>query len=485
VSYQQARYDEPLVYELTSYDVSEIPIPTDLLPEGLARKNVPNIPKLCERDLVRHFIVLSQMNFGVDSGFYPLGSCTMKYNPKINEEIAGLPKANTIHPEQPVSQIQGTLQIMYELQEILAKITGMGAVSLQPAAGAHGEFTGMLIAKAYHEKNGQGHRNQVILPDTSHGTNPASAAMAGYDIITIPSKDGKVDLNALAAAVSDKTAAFMLTNPNTLGIFESEADDIARIVHEAGGLMYYDGANFNAIMGKTNPGVLGFDIVHLNLHKTFSTPHGGGGPGSGPVGVVKELAGFLPVPVAEKCGDGYYLDYDVPDTIGKVHGFHGNWGVFLKAYAYILSQGADGLTRATERAVLNSNYLRSLIEEFLEIPYPGLRKHEFVASGSNLKNGIRTMDVAKRLIDHGYHPPTVYFPLIVDEAMMIEPTETESKATLDGFAQALEKVIKEPAEVLQDAPSSASVRRVNEAEAAKNLILTYRDYLAYQEGPSP
>lgn len=479
--YRQAKHDEPMIYELTCDNAQEIPIPADLLPEGLARKQAPNIPGLCERDLVRHFVALSQMNFGVDSGFYPLGSCTMKYNPKINEEIAALTKANTIHPGQPACQVQGTLQIMYELQEMLATITGMDAVSLQPAAGAHGEFTGMLIARSYHEKNSEV-RNQVILPDTSHGTNPASAAMAGYDILTIPSKEGKVDLNALASAVSDKTAAFMLTNPNTLGIFEPDADDIADIVHEAGGLMYYDGANMNAIMGKTSPGKLGFDIVHLNLHKTFSTPHGGGGPGSGPVGVIKELERFLPVPVAAKCGDGYYLNDDIPDTIGKVHGFHGNWGVLLKAYTYILSQGADGLTQVSERAVLNSNYLRALVEKFMDVPYPGLRKHEFVASGSSLENGVRTMDVAKRLIDHGYHPPTVYFPLIVDESMMIEPTETESKATLDGFAKALENVVKEPAEILHDAPSSASVRRVSEAEAAKNLILSYRDYLAFQEG---
>ncbi len=481
MSYRQAKHDEPLIHELTCDDAREVPIPADFLSEDLIRKQVPNIPGLCERDLVRHFVALSQMNFGVDSGFYPLGSCTMKYNPKINDEIVAMAKASTIHPGQPISQIQGTLQIMYELQEMLAHITGMDAVTLQPAAGAHGEFTGMLIAKAFHEKNGQGHRNQVILPDTSHGTNPASAAMAGYDILTIPSKEGKVDLYALAAAVSDKTAAFMLTNPNTLGIFESEADEIAEIVHEAGGLMYYDGANMNAIMGKTSPGKLGFDIVHLNLHKTFATPHGGGGPGSGPVGVIKELESFLPAPVAAKCGDGYYLDYDIPDTIGKVHGFHGNWSVFLRAYTYIISNGADGLTLASERAVLNSNYLRALVEKFLDVPYPGLRKHEFVASGSSLKDGVRTMDIAKRLIDHGYHPPTVYFPLIVDESIMIEPTETESKATLDGFAKALENVVNEPAEVLHDAPCSASVRRVNEAEAAKNLILSYKDYLEFQK----
>ncbi|MBA3046391.1 MAG: aminomethyl-transferring glycine dehydrogenase subunit GcvPB [Candidatus Thermoplasmatota archaeon] len=481
MSYRQARHDVPLIYEAFSDDVIYNIKINEYLPENIIREKRPNIPRLCERDLVKHFTTLSQMNFGVDSGFYPLGSCTMKYNPKINDEMASLPGSAMIHPHQPDSQVQGTLQIMYELQEMLAHITGMKAVSLQPAAGAHGEFTGMLIARAYHESRGE-KRDQVVLPDTSHGTNPASAAMAGYDIITIPSKNGIVDLDALAAAVSERTAAFMLTNPNTLGIFESDAAEIARIVHDAGGLLYYDGANFNAIMGKTSPGKMGFDIVHLNLHKTFSTPHGGGGPGAGPVGVVEKLAEFLPVPMVAKDGERYFLDYDLKKSIGKVHGFHGNWGVLIRAYAYILAQGGDGLTEVTERAVLNSNYLRSRVEKFLEVPYPGLRKHEFVASGAKLREkGIRTLDVAKRLIDHGFHPPTIYFPLIVDEAIMIEPTETESKSTLDAFADALERVVNEPAEVLHDAPTTASVRRLNETDAAKNLILSYRDYVEFKK----
>ncbi|MDO9538094.1 MAG: aminomethyl-transferring glycine dehydrogenase subunit GcvPB [Thermoplasmata archaeon] len=481
MSYRQARHDVPLIYDELSNNI-QINIKLDeLLPASMIRKDFPNIPRLCERDMVKHFTTLSQMNFGVDTGFYPLGSCTMKYNPKINDELASLPASAMIHPHQPDSQVQGTLQIMYELQEMLASITGMKAVSLQPAAGAHGEFTGMLIARAYHESRGE-KRDQVVLPDTSHGTNPASAAMAGYDILTIPSKNGKVDLDALAAAVSDRTAAFMLTNPNTLGIFESDAQEIARIVHEAGGLLYYDGANMNAIMGKTSPGKMGFDIVHLNLHKTFSTPHGGGGPGAGPVGVVEKLTEFLPIPLAAKKGDKYYMNYDIPKSIGKVHGFHGNWGVLIRAYTYILSQGGDGLTEVTERAVLNSNYLRLRVEKFMEVPYPGLRKHEFVASGAALKEkGIRTLDIAKRLIDHGFHPPTIYFPLIVEEAIMIEPTETESKATLDAFADALEIVINEPPEVLHDAPTTASVRRLNETDAAKNLILSYRDYVEFKK----
>lgn len=480
MSYRQARHDVPLVYEEYSDDIDTNIKFNEYLPKDIIRQTPPNIPRLCERDMVKHFTQLSQMNFGVDSGFYPLGSCTMKYNPKINEEMASLPDACMLHPHQPDSQIQGTLQIMYELQNMLAHITGMHSMSLQPAAGAHGEFTGMLVARAYHEDNGQ-KRDQVVLPDTSHGTNPASAAMAGYDIVTIPSKEGRVDLDALAAAVSERTAAFMLTNPNTLGIFESDVTEIAKIVHGAGGLLYYDGANMNAIMGKTSPGKMGFDIVHLNLHKTFSTPHGGGGPGAGPVGVVEKLADFLPIPIAAKKGEQYHLDYDRPKSIGKVHGFHGNWGVLLRAYTYILSEGGNGLTEATEMAVLNSNYLRQKVEKYLEIPYPGLRKHEFVASGSALKkNGVKTLDVAKRLIDHGFHPPTVYFPHLVDESIMIEPTETESKATLDAFAAALEKVVGEPPEVLHNAPTCASVRRLNETDAAKNLILSYRDFLAFK-----
>jgi len=480
MSYRQARYDVPLVYEMQSNNSDNNINLNEFLPAKIIRSQQPNIPRLCERDLIKHFTQLSQMNFGVDSGFYPLGSCTMKYNPKINDEMASLPGSCMVHPHQPDSQIQGTLQIMYELQNMLASITGMHAVSLQPAAGAHGEFTGMLIARAYHENNGE-KRDQVVLPDTSHGTNPASAAMAGYDILTIPSKEGIVDLDALAAAVSNRTAAFMLTNPNTLGIFEPHVREIAKIMHEAGALLYYDGANMNAIMGKTSPGKMGFDIVHLNLHKTFSTPHGGGGPGAGPVGVVKNLAGFLPIPLAAKKGEKYYMDYQLPKSIGKVHGFHGNWGVLLRAYTYILSEGGNGLTEVTEKAVLNSNYLRKRVEKFMAVPYPGLRKHEFVASGAALKEkGIKTLDVAKRLIDHGFHPPTVYFPHLVEEAIMIEPTETESKATLDAFADALELVMNEPPELLHNAPNCASVRRVNETEAAKNLILSYRDYLAFK-----
>jgi glycine dehydrogenase subunit 2 len=481
--YRQARYDEPLLMEMSSQRaIPTTPLPEGLLPDNLARSGTPDIPAISERDLMRHFTRLAQMNYGVDVGMYPLGSCTMKYNPRLSEEMASLPGSWSTHPLQPEETVQGTLQIMYELQEMLAVITGTRAVSLQPAAGAHGEFTGLLITKAYHEKNGD-QRTDVVLPDTSHGTNPASAAMAGYNVVTIGSKEGRVDIEALAAAVNEKTAAFMLTNPNTLGIFESEVEEIARIVHESGALLYYDGANMNAIMGKTTPGKMGFDIVHLNLHKTFSTPHGGGGPGSGPVGVVGELTGFLPVPLAAKEGDRYFLNYDLPDSIGKVHGYYGNWGVLLKAYTYVLLSGSDGLTEVAERSVLNSNYLKALIQDFLEVPYPGLRKHEFVASGARLKGkGLRTMDLAKRLIDYGFHPPTVYFPLVVEEALMVEPTESESKVTLDAYARAVANIMDEPPELLHEAPHNSSVRRVNETEAVKNLILSYRDYMQGTHG---
>jgi glycine dehydrogenase subunit 2 len=475
MSYHQAKHEEPLMPELEYCEYEEVPLTDGALPEHLTRKDTPCIPRLTEREVVRHFTTLSQMNFGVDSGFYPLGSCTMKYGPKINEELAGSPKASALHPYQPEETVQGTLRVMYELQGMLAVITGMKVVSLQPAAGAHGEFTGLLIARAFHEKNGE-ERTEVVLPDTSHGTNPASASMAGFNVVTIPSRDGRVDLDALSEAVSEKTAAFMLTNPNTLGIFESQSLEIAKIVHESGAILYYDGANVNAIMGKTDPAKMGFDIAHLNLHKTFSTPHGGGGPGSGPVGVKEELAGFLPVPVVGKEGDRYYLDYDLPDTIGKIHGFYGNWGVLLRAYAYILLNGGDGLTRISERAVLNSNYLRKRVEGLFEVPYSGLRKHEFVASGARLKEkGVRSQDIAKRLIDFGFHPPTIYFPLIVDEALMIEPTETEEKYTLDKFVEALASILKEDPDVLHAAPHNAPVRRLNEADAVRNLILTYKD----------
>ena len=444
-----------------------------LLPAKLRRERL-YIPNLAEHDVVRHFTRLSQMNFGIDTGFYPLGSCTMKFNPKFTEELAALPTVTRIHPDQDESTVQGALRLMYELQNVLAMIAGMDAVTLQPAAGAQGEFTGLLLAQAYHRDRGE-ERHQVILPDTAHGTNFASAGMLGYHVREIPSTDGRVDLKALESAVSGKTLALMLTNPNTLGIFEEEAVEIARIVHDAGALLYYDGANFNAILGKTSPGKMGFDITHFNTHKTFTTPHGGGGPGAGPVGVKAFLEPFLPVPILRFDGRTYGLEWDRPKSIGKVRAWLGNSALLLRAYAYILSQGSDGLERVSERAVLNANYVRHRIEKHLPVPFSGLRKHEFVASGKPLKaKGVRTLDLAKRLMDYGFHPPTVYFPHLVDEALMIEPSETESKETLDAFADALIHITEEDPELLRSAPHNAAVARVDEVRAAREPILSWR-----------
>jgi len=419
------------------------------------------------------------MNYGIESGIYPLGSCTMKYNPKICEEISHWEEFTMLHPYQDESTTQGTLRMMYELEQMLCEITGMDHFTLQPAAGAHGEFTGLLLTRAYHESNKDFNRDEIILPDTSHGTNPASAAMAGYKVIEIPStKEGTVDLEILQKVLSEKTAGFMLTNPNTLGIFESGIDDIARLVHKAGALLYYDGANMNAIMGKARPGDMGFDIVHLNLHKTFSTPHGGGGPGSGPVGVKEKLKRFLPVPRIVKKKDTYYFDYEYPDSIGKIKATYGNISVILKAYIYILLMGGNGLKEASEIAVLNANYMKKkLIDSNLfELPYKKLRKHEFVISCEHLlsSKGIRALDVGKRLLDYGLHPPTIYFPLIVKEALMIEPTESESKKTLDFYVDTLLKIAQEDPEVIKSAPHNTAVRRIDEISAVKNPILTWK-----------
>ena len=416
--YQSAKYDEPLLNEIQTekYELSDLKAK---IPKSLQRKKPISIPNLDETQIVRHFHRLSQMNYGIDTGIYPLGSCTMKYNPKICERIAAWDKFAGTHPYQNTTTIQGNLQVMFELERMLSELTGMDYFSLQPAAGAHGEFLGLLLTRAYHEHNKDHERKEVILPDTAHGTNPASASMAGYQTIEIPStKEGTVDLETLEKTVSEKTACFMLTNPNTLGIFESDILEISKIVHKSGALLYYDGANMNAIMGKARPGDMGFDIVHLNLHKTFSTPHGGGGPGSGPVGVKIKLEKFLPSPrVARKDNGTFVFDYDTPDSIGKIKSFYGNFQVLLKAYVYIKLMGADGLKKASEISVLNSNYLKTRIlkEGNYEMPYKELRKHEFVLSCQKLKEEkeIKAMDVAKRLLDYGIHPPTVYFPLIV------------------------------------------------------------------------
>jgi glycine dehydrogenase subunit 2 len=472
--FRQALYNEPLLFEVEesprdigSVDFSDVP-------EKLRRSGL-RIPTLNEHEIVRHYTRLSQMNFGVDSGFYPLGSCTMKYNPKLQEEVSRFWCVEKIHPNQDESTVQGALQILYELQDCLTRITGMDACSLQPAAGAQGEFTGLLIARAYHELRGE-KRTEVIISNTAHGTNPASAAMAGFDVVEIPSKDGIVDADGLRSAVSEKTAAFMLTNPNTFGIFEPDILELANIVHDAGALLYYDGANLNAIMGKTSPSNMGFDIAHLNPHKTFGTPHGGGGPGAGPITVKKHLADFLPVPLVNFDGTRYYFDYSPAHSIGKVQNFYGNFGVLLRTLVNIRRLGRYGLEGVTERSVLNANYLKSRLEHLLELPYDGSpRKHEFVLSGASLKKrGFRTLDLAKRLLDHGFHAPTIYFPLLVDEALMIEPTETETKRTLDGFADAVESILKEDIDKVKGAPYNTSVGRVDEVLAAKNPVLSWR-----------
>jgi glycine dehydrogenase subunit 2 len=471
MNYHQARYKIPLILELedtVEEEGFESELPEHLLREGL------NIPNLREFEVTRHYLRLSQMNFGVDTGFYPLGSCTMKHTPKILERIAASPDARFLHPHQDVSTAQGALQVLYELQGMLATIGGVHSVTLQPAAGAQGEFTGLLIARAYHENRGE-ERTQVVLPDSAHGTNPASASMMGFEVIEIPSTEGRVDLSALESAVGNKTAAFMITNPNTLGLFEKDILDIAKIVHDAGAILYYDGANLNAIMGRTNPGKMDFDIVHFNLHKTFATPHGGGGPGAGPIGVVEKLDDFLPVPIVAYDGERYYFEYNRPKSIGKVRSFFGNFAVLLKAYAYIKLRGGDGLKRISERAVLNSNYLCSKIKEFLDVPFDGLRMHEFVASASGLKEkGVKAKDVCKRLIDFGFHPPTAYFPQLIDEALMIEPTESETRETLDRFADVMKEIVNEDPETTRNAPQNASVKRVDEVAAARKPILSFK-----------
>ncbi len=479
--YRMAAYDEPLLNKLPNIRYKDEHFKLDSIPESLRRNKSVDIPNLTEVQVVRHFLHLSQMNYGVETGIYPLGSCTMKYNPKISEEINRWEAFSNLHPYQDVSTVQGTLQMMYELEKMLSSITGMDAFTLQPAAGAHGEFVGMLLTRAYHEFNKEGEtRKEIIIPDTAHGTNPASAKMAGFNVIEIPSnKDGMVDLNILRNTVSEKTACFMLTNPNTLGIFESNILEIADIIHDVGALLYYDGANMNAIMGKARPGDMGFDIVHLNLHKTFATPHGGGGPGAGPVGVKKKLEKFLPVPRIKKIGNEYTMDYNYPESIGKIRDFYGNIDVCLKAYIYILLMGRDGLKEASEIAVLNSNYMKNKIMKAKEydLPYNEKRKHEFVISCEPLKekNGIRALDVAKRLLDYGLHPPTIYFPLIVKEALMIEPTESETKEDLDQYVEALISISKEDQKLVKSAPHKTPVKRIDEVAAARSPVLTWKD----------
>lgn len=477
---------QPLIFEISRPGRQGVKLPANdvpsqplsaLIPETSLRQEAVALPEVSEIDAIRHYTRLSRLNYGVDIGFYPLGSCTMKYNPKINEDMANLPGFTQLHPYQPEQTVQGALALMYHTQGYLAEITGMDEVSLHPAAGAHGELAGLLIIKAYLKHKGE-NRTKVIIPDAAHGTNPATAIMAGFETVEVKSDErGNVDVEALKAVVDENTAALMLTNPNTLGLFEEHIQEVAAIVHDAGGLLYYDGANMNAIMGISTPGDMGFDVVHLNIHKTFSTPHGGGGPGSGPVGVKADLIPFLPKPMVTKDQDSYRLNYDSQLSIGKMRSFHASFGVVIKAYTYIMTQGAAGLKSASEHAVLNANYLMHKLSPHLQIPYQRICMHEFVCQPKGLKEqGVRTLDLAKRMMDYGYHPPTVYFPLIVEEAMMMEPTETESKETLDEFAANLGKIVAEATEdpeLVKGAPYNTPVGRLDEVTAARNPILRY------------
>ncbi|MFS8523568.1 MAG: aminomethyl-transferring glycine dehydrogenase subunit GcvPB [Limnochordales bacterium] len=464
-------------YRLPELDVDELPLDELIPPEHQRQQDAP-LPEVSELEAVRHFIALSRRNYGVDVGFYPLGSCTMKYNPKVNELMASLPGFAHVHPYQPEETVQGALELMYNLEKYLCEIAGLSRATLQPAAGAHGELLGLMVMKAYHESRGDHHRVEVIVPDSAHGTNPASAAMCGYKVVQVGSNErGSVDVEQLRALVGPNTAGLMLTNPNTLGLFEEDILEIAHIVHEAGGLLYYDGANANAILGRARPGDMGFDIVHFNLHKTFSTPHGGGGPGAGPIAVREDLVRFLPVPMVEKDGDRFYLDYDRPDAVGRIKAFYGNFGMLVRAYTYIRTHGPEGLRRVSERAVINANYLMRRLAGHFELPYDRHCMHEFVLSGvRQKKQGVRTLDIAKRLLDYGVHAPTIYFPLIVDEAIMIEPTETESKETLDEFVDIMLRIVREIEEdpdLVRNAPHNTPVRRLDEARAARQPNLCW------------
>jgi glycine dehydrogenase subunit 2 len=471
--------NEKLIFEHSDpgrkgYSLPALDVPNAALPPELLREEVPGFPELSEVDVVRHFTRLSTWNYGVDSGLYPLGSCTMKYNPKVNEVAARLPGLAGAHPYTPEHLAQGSLALMYHLQQALAEISGFAAVTLQPAAGAHGELTGMLVIRACLEARGDS-RRKVIIPDTAHGTNPATAALCGYDVVPVAS-DGILSAAAVAAVMDEEVAALMITNPNTLGLFESEIKEICDVVHAKGGLVYCDGANLNALLGIARPGDMGIDVMHFNLHKTFATPHGGGGPGAGPVGVVEELAPFLPVPLVVKEGDSFRLDYDRPHSVGRVKAFYGNFGVLVRAWAYIRSMGPAGLRHATEMAVLNANYVRARLEGVYHLPHRRRSMHEVVFSDRDLGGDCHTLDVAKRLIDYGYHPPTIYFPLVVKGAIMIEPTETECVEVLDEFCDAMLAIAREAQEnpdLLHQAPLKTRTRRFDETAAARNPRLKW------------
>ncbi len=471
---------------LPASDVPARPL-DELLPADLRRAQPAALPEVSEPEIVRHYTRLSQRNFDLDSGFYPLGSCTMKHNPRLHERVAGLPGHARLHPAQAPVRAQGALELMWRLERALSEIAGLPHVSLQPSAGSHGELAGVLLTRAYHADRGE-QRTTVLTPDTAHGTNPATVTMAGYEVVKVgTAPDGGVDLDDLHAKADDRVACLMLTNPNTLGLFDANISEIARVVHGVGATLYYDGANLNPIMGISRPGDMGFDIVHFNLHKSFTQPHGGGGPGSGPIAVSERIAPFLPRPVlvrrdqANGSGPAYDLDHDRPRSIGRLRGFQGNFGVFVRAYAYICSLGADGLRDAAETAVLNANYLlarlrRAGVAEYLPLAYDRVCMHEFVLSGAPMRRdlGLRTLDLAKRLLDHGYHPPTVYFPLLVEEALLVEPTETETRETLDAFADAVADILREARvdpEIARNAPYTTPVRRLDEARASRKPVL--------------
>ena len=480
MTFRQARWDEPPIWDLAPPREGTVPPAIPGVPERLRRKEAVRWPELSEPEVVRHYTRLSQMNFGIDTSAYPLGSCTMKYNPKVSEVLARRPGAADMHPYQPEATAQGSLELIWRLERLLSRVTGMPEVSLQPSAGAHGEYAAMLMVRAYYLDRGESAtRTEVLLPDTAHGTNPASAAMAGYTTREIPSKEGCVDVAALRAAVSEKTACFMLTNPNTAGLFESDILEIAETVHGAGGMLYYDGANLNAILGVTNPGRMGFDVAHLNLHKTFATPHGGGGPGAGVLAAGETLAPYLPVPRVAKSGRKFRLDYDRPKSIGKIKTAYGNIGLDLRAYAFALTHGEEGLKHVARRSVLNSNYVGAKLGKFLPRPFRPLVKHEFVLSGAPLKeHGVRTIDLAKRLLDEGVHAPTVYFPTLVEESIMVELPETESRRELDQFVAAFERAVTDSPEHLHAAPQHLAVARVDEVRAAREPLLSWKDLRA-------
>jgi glycine dehydrogenase subunit 2 len=477
---------EPLAFEksrdslpgprLPAAGVPELAL-SEVLPKSALRKHPTALPRLSEPELMRHFSRLAAMNYSISKNFYPLGSCTMKYNPVVNEVAASLPGFALLHPYQPEATVQGALELMWDLERALCEIVGMDRMSLQPAAGAHGEWTGLRMIQAFHEDCGDD-RNEVLVPDSAHGTNPASAALCGFQVVEVRSApDGRVSLPDLEAKLTEHTAALMLTNPNTVGTFEKDIVEIAEMVHAVGAKLYYDGANLNALMGICRPGDMGFDVVHLNLHKTFTTPHGGGGPGAGPVGVKAELEPFLPTPMVARPNGSFSLDYERPKSIGRVRSFYGNFGMLVRALTYILAMGGDGLAQASNDAVLAANYVRKNLEDVLEFPQPAPCKHEFVASARRLPNGIKALDLAKGLLERGFYAPTIYFPLIVPEAVMVEPTETESKATLDSFTDAVREIVQlahDDPERLREEPTSLPVGRLDEVAAARNPVLRWK-----------